>query len=315
MGTRQRGRMSLLVRNLKFQTSPDRVREIFERFGPIRDVYLPLDYNTKRPRGFGFVEFHDERDTTSALDELDQCEIDGNRIEVTMAQRGRSSPDAMRSRENPQYRGGGGGRNDRHRSDNRDGGGRNRRSRSRSRSKGRGPARRGRSPSWDRRRERSGSRDRRREKAPGGFRRCDDDREDRRGGAGGAGGAGGGGGGGGRDMGRERFSDDRRGAGFDNTRDIKRRSLSGSRRREWRNDNNQAGNQANPAGVVDGMKDERQPMNERTSIAERSNSEGNVYSGADDPARIGEVAKETVGNVGTGDAGSRGESRSRSPRC
>eukprot|EP00922_Rhytidocystis_sp_ex-Travisia-forbesii_P006383 GHVS01009238.1.p1 GENE.GHVS01009238.1~~GHVS01009238.1.p1 ORF type:complete len:313 (+),score=37.17 GHVS01009238.1:33-971(+) len=312
MGTRQRGRMSLLVRNLKFQTSPDRVREIFERFGPIRDVYLPLDYSTKRPRGFGFVEFHDERDTTAALDELDQCEIDGNRIEVTMAQRGRSSPDAMRSRDNPgdNKRNGGGGRSDRHRSDNRDGGGRPRRSRSRSRSRGRNPARRWRSSSLDRRRDRSGSRDRKRERGPGGAgnRRYDDDRDDRRGG-----------GGGGRDVGRGGGGrDDRRGGGIDNSRDIKKRSRSGSRRREWRNepfDINQGGNQANPADDAEGMKDERMPANECTETAERSNSEGNGYPVADGAGRIGEVAKDPVVNGGTGDAGSRGESRSRSPRC
>ncbi|KAF8820022.1 Rna recognition motif-containing protein [Cardiosporidium cionae] len=94
-GRGQRRSMSLLVRNLKFQTSPDRVREVFEKFGSIRDVYLPLDFHNRRPRGFGFVEFYDERDAEAALREMDNYEVDGNRIEVTMAQRGRSEPDQM----------------------------------------------------------------------------------------------------------------------------------------------------------------------------------------------------------------------------
>lgn len=48
---------SVLIKNLKFETSPSRVRKIFEKFGAVRDVYIPLDYFTKRPRGFAFVEF------------------------------------------------------------------------------------------------------------------------------------------------------------------------------------------------------------------------------------------------------------------
>lgn len=48
---------SVLVKNLKFETSPSRVRKIFERHGPVRDVYIPLDYFSRRPRGFAFVEF------------------------------------------------------------------------------------------------------------------------------------------------------------------------------------------------------------------------------------------------------------------
>lgn len=48
---------SVLIKNLKFETSPSRVRKIFEKYGPVRDVYIPLDYFTRRPRGFAFVEF------------------------------------------------------------------------------------------------------------------------------------------------------------------------------------------------------------------------------------------------------------------
>ncbi|KAF4723093.1 splicing factor, partial [Perkinsus olseni] len=40
---------SLIVRNLNYDTSPQHVRSLFSRYGEIRDVYLPLDYNTGRP--------------------------------------------------------------------------------------------------------------------------------------------------------------------------------------------------------------------------------------------------------------------------
>ncbi|CAD2108087.1 hypothetical protein YYG_01178 [Plasmodium vinckei petteri] len=97
--------MSLLIRKLKFNTSPSMVREKFKKFGAIKDVYLPIDYYTKEPRGFGFVEFYDPKDAEEALKEMNGSEIDGNKIEVFVAQKGRSDPRVMRYKE----RGGGPG--------------------------------------------------------------------------------------------------------------------------------------------------------------------------------------------------------------
>ena len=33
------------------------MREIFSRYGGIRDVYIPMDYYTREPRGFAYVEY------------------------------------------------------------------------------------------------------------------------------------------------------------------------------------------------------------------------------------------------------------------
>ena len=33
-----------------------------DKHGKVRDVYMPLDYNSGKPRGFCFVEFLDEED-------------------------------------------------------------------------------------------------------------------------------------------------------------------------------------------------------------------------------------------------------------
>ena len=35
----------------------DDLKELFARYGPIRDVYIPVDYYTKEPRGFCYVEY------------------------------------------------------------------------------------------------------------------------------------------------------------------------------------------------------------------------------------------------------------------
>ncbi|KAK2196847.1 bifunctional RNA recognition motif domain/RNA-binding domain superfamily/Nucleotide-binding alpha-beta plait domain superfamily [Babesia duncani] len=106
-----RRNLSLLVRNLKFETSPEKLKTAFSKYGDIRDVYLPLDYYTKRPRGFGFVEFYSADDASEALREMDGYELDGNKIEVFAAKRGRSDPHQMRHRERRHSR-----RRSRHRS-------------------------------------------------------------------------------------------------------------------------------------------------------------------------------------------------------
>jgi len=92
------GPMSLLVRHLKFSSSTTRVRKYFEQCGDVKDVYLPVEYESGRPRGFGFVEFYHGRDAQEAFRVLNDSELDGARISITIAQHGRKSPDTMRQR-------------------------------------------------------------------------------------------------------------------------------------------------------------------------------------------------------------------------
>ena len=35
----------------------DDLKELFCRYGTVRDVYIPLDYHTREPRGFCYVEY------------------------------------------------------------------------------------------------------------------------------------------------------------------------------------------------------------------------------------------------------------------
>ncbi|EFN54489.1 hypothetical protein CHLNCDRAFT_17896, partial [Chlorella variabilis] len=60
----------------------EEVRGKFERYGPIRDVYLPKDYYSGRPKGFGFIEFLDIRDAEEAIYNLDRTMFGGREIQV-----------------------------------------------------------------------------------------------------------------------------------------------------------------------------------------------------------------------------------------
>ena len=131
---------SVLVRHLNFRTTVDELRKIFGEFGEVVDVYLPLDYHTRRPRGFGFVQFSKADDAEAARRSVDQTEIDGSRVEVVIAQQNRKSPGTMRRfgrRGDDRYDDRRGGRGSRESGYSRREERRSRRSYSRSRSAGR----------------------------------------------------------------------------------------------------------------------------------------------------------------------------------
>ena len=48
---------SLFVRNVADDTRSEDLRREFGRYGPIVDVYVPLDFYTRRPRGFAYVQY------------------------------------------------------------------------------------------------------------------------------------------------------------------------------------------------------------------------------------------------------------------
>ena len=75
----------LYVGNLSFDTSVDDIRRLFQRFGELSDVYLPVDQGTGRKRGFAFVTLSAEK-ASMAIEETDGLEVDGRVLRVNAAQ-------------------------------------------------------------------------------------------------------------------------------------------------------------------------------------------------------------------------------------
>ena len=88
----------VFVGNLDFKTSRDEVQRLFEQVGPVRDVFLPMDRETGRPRGFAFVEFESEEAAQQAIEKFHQYELGGRPLRVNAAE------------DRPRREGGGGGR-------------------------------------------------------------------------------------------------------------------------------------------------------------------------------------------------------------
>ncbi|KAK2972569.1 hypothetical protein RJ640_022420 [Escallonia rubra] len=90
---------SLLVRNLRHDCRPDDLRREFEQFGHLKDVYLPRDYYSGEPRGFGFVQFVDPADADEAKYQMDGQILLGRQLTVVFAEENRKKPTDMRARE------------------------------------------------------------------------------------------------------------------------------------------------------------------------------------------------------------------------
>ncbi|XP_041997301.1 serine/arginine-rich SC35-like splicing factor SCL30A [Salvia splendens] len=99
---RSRGRdlpTSLLVRNLRHDCRTEDLRGPFGEFGPLKDIYLPRDYYTGQPRGFGFVQYVDPDDAGEAKYHMDGQSLLGRELTVVFAEENRKKPSEMRSRE------------------------------------------------------------------------------------------------------------------------------------------------------------------------------------------------------------------------
>eukprot|EP00210_Caulerpa_lentillifera_P000009 g8.t2 len=89
-------RCSLLFRNLSKGARESELRYYAEKYGPVRDVYLPRDYYTGEPRGIGFVEYTSPRDAEDAKYGLDGTVIFDREISVVFAMQGRKRPEEYR---------------------------------------------------------------------------------------------------------------------------------------------------------------------------------------------------------------------------
>ena len=63
-------------------TDENKLRKAFGEFGKVTDVFLPIDRESSRPRGFGFVSFETRAAAEEAISKMDQTELDSRTIRV-----------------------------------------------------------------------------------------------------------------------------------------------------------------------------------------------------------------------------------------
>lgn len=91
--------MSIYIGNLSYQVTEEDLNAVFAEYGTVKRVQLPVDRETGRLRGFGFVELSSDAEETAAIEALDGAEWMGRDLKVNKA----------KPRENKGSFGGGGG--------------------------------------------------------------------------------------------------------------------------------------------------------------------------------------------------------------
>lgn len=76
---------NLFVGSLAYATTEDSLKAFFEQVGPVASARVMTDRETNRSRGFGFVTFENEADNQKAIDQLNNQELDGRAINVSLA--------------------------------------------------------------------------------------------------------------------------------------------------------------------------------------------------------------------------------------
>jgi RNA recognition motif-containing protein len=77
--------MKLYVGNLSFDTGESDLRSAFEAHGTVDSVAVVSDKYTGRSRGFGFVEMNNAEEAKTAMNELNEKELDGRKLNVNEA--------------------------------------------------------------------------------------------------------------------------------------------------------------------------------------------------------------------------------------
>ena len=75
----------LFVGSLPWSVNDEELKETFEKHGTVISAKVISDRDTKRSRGFGFVEMESSSDASNAIRALNDSELNGRNIVVNEA--------------------------------------------------------------------------------------------------------------------------------------------------------------------------------------------------------------------------------------
>jgi RNA recognition motif-containing protein len=75
----------MYVSNLSFHTAESDLKNLFEQFGAVSSAKIITDRESGRSRGFGFVEMGSADEANAAMKGLNNKEIEGRALSVTVA--------------------------------------------------------------------------------------------------------------------------------------------------------------------------------------------------------------------------------------
>jgi len=85
--------MNMYVSNLSFHTTDEGLKALFEPFGAVDSAKIIMDRTTGQSRGFGFVEMASSDEANAAMKGLDNKDVEGRQMSVSVAKEKSSRPD------------------------------------------------------------------------------------------------------------------------------------------------------------------------------------------------------------------------------
>ena len=98
----------LYVGGLPYAVNEDQLRELFSEHGTVESATVITDRMTGRSKGFGFVEMSSQEEAQTAMDNLNNTQLEGRSITVNEAKPRQPRGEGGGGRGG--YGGGGGGR-------------------------------------------------------------------------------------------------------------------------------------------------------------------------------------------------------------
>ena len=77
--------MNIYIGNLPYSTTEDELRDAFSQFGQVDRTNIIKDKFSGRSKGFGFVEMPNDGEAQSAIDSLNDSDLNGRSIKVNQA--------------------------------------------------------------------------------------------------------------------------------------------------------------------------------------------------------------------------------------
>ncbi|KAA6330792.1 hypothetical protein EZS27_020538 [termite gut metagenome] len=77
--------MNIFIAGLSYSISDSELESLFAEYGEITSAKVITDRETGRSKGYGFVEMEDETAGNKAIEELNETEVDGKTISVSVA--------------------------------------------------------------------------------------------------------------------------------------------------------------------------------------------------------------------------------------
>lgn len=84
--------MGIYIGNLNYEVTEEELKAVLMTYGTVQKLHLPVDRETGRKRGFGFVDMANETEEETVISELDGAEWMGRQMKVNKARPRESRP-------------------------------------------------------------------------------------------------------------------------------------------------------------------------------------------------------------------------------